>query len=281
MRSRVGEPEHHACIREHLCDDGEVLVEDRPVQDHPAIGCDTEVDIRLDGTLAGSLRMCGEAVGRIAVVTSSDFRSENKELAHSFESGPAITTVNQGSAHMTLTHESNPFARIEAGKRPPSGPIVERGAMVEGEDHTDPARRCLGKQSRARSVCRGNEVERLPPQLRIGERVREIECERSTRCTTHRCHQRHLGTGPLQTLPYAIESGSAAEDPATMTPEHFGQRHKFVFRRPRAGHIASIMSHVTTGPRRGEPDRSGTHRLVDQFHHDREFVIGRIGASIE
>ena len=139
VRTRISETEHHARIGEHLIDHREVLVEDRPVEDHLAVGGVNKIEIGLHRSGAGPLCIRGEAVLRSGVVTSATLRGEHEVLTSGFETTTAVAASNEIGAHSRVAQDGHSFGKGPAGDDLPAGAIVERGLVREREDHADRA----------------------------------------------------------------------------------------------------------------------------------------------
>ncbi len=68
MRAGIGQAHHHCRIGQHLVDGGQVLVEERVVQQYLAVGFERQVDERLDGCHPATIGDGHDRVVRVVVV---------------------------------------------------------------------------------------------------------------------------------------------------------------------------------------------------------------------
>ena len=168
-------------------------------------------------------------------------------------------------------------ARVEALalERIPPGRAVEERAELETEEQRDAARRGLRVDVAARGRLGLDAPEDLGVQPGGEVGLADAERHRPSGAAADLGHPVDLAGDVLVVRAVPLEPRRNLEHPALVPAEHVADREQLALVGPRAGNRASVGHPVQQGAARGEPERTGADRLVDEVAHRRDVVVGR------
>ena len=177
--------------------------------------------------------------------------------------------------HLLAVHQTAQFA--------PCWRLVEHGARIEAEQHPHTAGGGLRAHGGTERVLLFGEPDDAGIQIGAAVVLRQPETHRATAAAAHLTHPGQLGPGHghVDVVAFTFtDTARRLEHAGTMAPEHIGEHVQLVGLRIGAGYRAAIGHPVQEGAARGEPERTGLHRLVEQIAHHSQ-VVGSRGRLVE